>query len=101
MKSAARAFQRAQMASRLRHALVQQGRRGARLLADIKLAAARRARELAPEMAVIGIDGSYQIGLLTLRWHGLGAMHVMDRRSLGAGLETIYSLPHKPERAAV
>lgn len=75
--SAARVWDKAKAVSTLRH-LVQSSRRarGAAVLAEAKRALVRRAVELVPDQIKVGIDSDYQVGLLSIRWHGHGRMHL-------------------------
>ena len=71
------AWQRAWIASRMRHAAVRQGRnKTARILADIKANALRTAATINPAEVKVGIDGEYQIGLLSVYWAGHGQLHL-------------------------
>jgi len=71
------AWQRAWVASRMRHAAVRQGRnKTARILASVKADALRTAATLNPEEIRVGIDGEYQIGLLSVCWVGHGQLHL-------------------------
>ena len=75
--AARRAWNRAEAASCLRHVAAAQGRRrAARVLADVKMTAIRRAMQLAPEHLTLGIDDEYQIGLPVIRWYGHRALHL-------------------------
>ena len=72
-----RAWHRALMASELRHAAQSNGdHHASQTLSRIKLEAARRAYELAPEAIRLGIDDCEQIGLLSISWAGRGRMHL-------------------------
>jgi hypothetical protein len=71
------AWERACVASHLRHKAAAQGRRkSARCLAAVKLKAIKLAFRLAPECLKIGIDGEYQIGLPSVSWSGRGRLHL-------------------------
>jgi len=71
------AWERARVASRLRHAAVKSGRHiAARKLAEIKLEAIKSAMRLAPETIIASIDDDYQVGLVSVRWPGRGSLHL-------------------------
>jgi hypothetical protein len=71
------AWERAKLASRLRHLESGVGRRrNANRLADSKLQAIRLAMSLAPEQISVTIDDNYQVGLLSVRWPGHGRLHL-------------------------
>jgi len=71
------AWDRAYLASRLRHAVVSQGKqKSAKQLSALKLKAIKHAFRLAPECLTVGIDGEYQIGLPCIRWIGCERLHL-------------------------
>lgn len=76
-ESARRAWDRAILASDCRHDAVRRGRgRLGAYLSGVKISAARRAYELAPERIRIGIDGDYQVGMVSVTWEGGQRMHL-------------------------
>lgn len=71
------AYNRAVLASQIRHlACGACNFTAARRMGDVKINAALRACELAPEMVRIGIDSSFQIGLPCIHWSGRPSMHL-------------------------
>ena len=84
-EAAARAFRRGITASRLRKTLQHRGRsRAAALLAFQKVSAVRRAIILAPESVLVTVDNDYQIGLLSVRFVGVGRVHLPPTTDLSA-----------------
>jgi len=80
LPSAQRAWNRACVASRLRHLAVTQGRRAsAAVLGRLKIQAVMRAVELCPEKVGLSIDDDFQIGLPTAEWRGRGRLHLPSR----------------------
>lgn len=74
--NARRAFERAQVASCLRHSLAAMGRhRQARRLGEIKGAAVARACEIAPDFVTVIADRTCH-GFPLVRFWGSGALHV-------------------------
>ena len=75
--AAKRAFRRAIMASKFRKA-ARRRRKGrvAASLAITKVKAVRRALALAPELIRITLDSDFQIGLLSVRFAGVGRVHL-------------------------
>lgn len=71
------AWERAKLASRLRHLESGAGRRrNATRFADSKVQAIRLAISLVPEQVSVTIDNDHQIGLLSVRWPGHGRLHL-------------------------
>lgn len=68
---------KAKVASTLRHeAIRRHDMTAARVLAEIKLRAIRRAVELAPQMYEVSIDSEYQIGLVSVRANDGSRLHL-------------------------
>lgn len=75
--AAASAWERAKLASRLRHAAAECGlKQSMSRLSEIKLKAIRTAVAIAPDRIRTTIDDENQIGLLSVRWPGHGQMHL-------------------------
>jgi hypothetical protein len=71
------AWNRAKLASQLRHVAQSQGRRGAaRGLAQVKRAAIWQALRLQTGVVRLTLDNDYQVGLLRIRWPGRGRLHL-------------------------
>lgn len=88
------AWQRAVLASRLRHVAANSGRRrAARRLGEIKQRAIERVIELLPRDIVVTVDDDRLVGLLSVRWNGHGRLHLP-----AAALATTAATP--PARAA-
>lgn len=76
-EAAGRAWDRARLASRIRHAIRDSGRiRGTYALGELKRAAISRAIELAPDRILVSIDTDFHVGLLSIRWNGHGGLHL-------------------------
>jgi len=77
MEAALSAWGRARLASCLRHWATRHGDRTAAItLANIKADALRRAVAILPQEVHVGIDGDYQVGLVSVAWQGHGRMHL-------------------------
>jgi len=75
--AAVSAWQRARIASGLRHIAARQGRSGAAaILSRIKAAAIIRAAEIAPELAHVTIDAEFQVGLPSVCWANTDRLHM-------------------------
>lgn len=71
------AWQRAVLASRLRHVAARSGRRrAARRLGEIKHRAIERVVELLPPELIVTLDDDFLVGLLSVRWNGHGRLHL-------------------------
>jgi hypothetical protein len=70
-------WERARLASRLRHAAAVQGnRRAARCLSKMQQDAVRLAAVVAPELLNTTIDSDYHVGLVSVRFEGHGRLHL-------------------------
>jgi hypothetical protein len=77
VETATTAWERASVASRLRHGLVSVGHhRGARRLGELKARCLERVVEILPEQVRVTIDNDYQVGLISVRWPGRGRFHL-------------------------
>lgn len=87
--SAQAAWDRAKLASRLRHVAAGQGRRRtARLLGDVKREAISRVLRLQPGTVRVTLDSDYHVGLLSIRWLGHGRLHLPANTNLNtSGME--------------
>lgn len=75
--SAEAAWDRARLASHLRHAAARQGhRRTARRLGELKREAISRVLRLQPGTVRVTVDSDYHVGLLSIRWSGHGSLHL-------------------------
>lgn len=75
--AALRIWDRAKHAGRMYHLLRQQSRYEQALkCAEIKESCLRRAIRLLPDEIKVSIDSTYQIGMLSVRWPGHGALHL-------------------------
>lgn len=102
LMAARRAFCRAIDASRLRKTLLRRGRhRAAAILAILKVDAVRRALELAPERVRVTVDSDFQVGLLSVRFAGVGRLHLPPATDLSrTGSASIPNADPQPQRAA-
>jgi len=76
-EAAASAWERAQVASRLRHdAAVRGNWRDARRLAQIKRDAIQLVACILPERLKVTLDSEFQIGLVSVRLEGHGRLHL-------------------------
>ena len=83
LASAETAWDRAKLASRLRHAAAHQGHSGtARRLGRLKRDAIRRVLLLQPGTVRVTVDSDYQVGMLSVRWFGHGSLHLPADASL-------------------
>jgi hypothetical protein len=70
-------WERARQASRLRHGLMRSGNyRAARIMGELKDRCLTRTVEILPDQVRVGIDDSYQIGMLSVQWRGHGRFHL-------------------------
>lgn len=92
--SARHAWDRAKVASLYRKAAIERGCSGVRSLSRIKTNAARRAFELAPEYVTIGLDDDFQVGLPSVRWRGLGRLHLVAATETGRWVSDRAARPH-------
>lgn len=75
--AAERAWERAKLASSLRHHAKDEGRKNASLLLGrIKQAAITQALEVAPEKVRVTLDTDFHVGLVSVRWDGRGRLHL-------------------------
>lgn len=71
------AWERARLASGLRHWASRHGRmKAAATLAGVKADALARAATILPDEVNVGIDCDYQIGLVSVAWRGHGRLHL-------------------------
>jgi hypothetical protein len=76
-EAAERVWQRARVASHLRHAALASGyRRTATALGQVKAHAIQRALDLVPDEIVVTIDTHRYVGLQLVRWNGHGGFHL-------------------------
>jgi hypothetical protein len=76
-EAATSAWERAKVASRLRHRLALLGNEpAARLMSEIKTRALDRLVEILPDQVRVTIDDDFHIGLLSIRWPGHGRLHL-------------------------
>jgi hypothetical protein len=85
-EAAEAAWQRARLASWMRHSAAKHGRRkAARRLAQIKKDAVRRVLELLPREVAVSMDnGRQHVGLLSVRWPGHGAIRLPAQSRLSS-----------------
>ena len=77
VEAATAAWDRARVASRLRHGLAAMGRgRAARLMGELKDRCLTRAAEILPGEVRVTIDHDYQVGLVSVQWPGHGRLHL-------------------------
>jgi hypothetical protein len=78
-EAAASAWERAQVASRLRHDAAARGNwRDARRLAQIKRDAIQLVACILPERLKVTLDAEFQIGLVSVRLEGHGRLHLPE-----------------------
>lgn len=71
------AWERAKLASSMRHyAAVTGQRRAARALASVKRRAVTRVISLLPGTIRVSVDEDYHVGLLSIGWRGHGRLHL-------------------------
>ena len=76
-EAAAAAWERAQVASRLRHGAAARGNwRDARRLAQIKRDAIQLVASILPDGLKVTLDSEFQIGLVSVRFEGHGRLHL-------------------------
>lgn len=76
-EAAGRAWERAKLASSMRHYAALTGqRRAARALASVKRRAVTRAMSLLPGEIRVSVDEDYHVGLLSIGWRGHGRLHL-------------------------
>lgn len=84
MPNAERVFAKAMVASQLRHLVGQQEhKKGKRALSELKFLGCKLARKVAPEKVKVRIDFNQQVGLPSICFRGVGALHLPGM----AGLE--------------
>jgi hypothetical protein len=77
VETAAAAWERARLASRLRRSLALLGKpRSARLLGALKACCLDRVADILPGEVRVKIDSDFQIGLVSVRWPGHGRLHL-------------------------
>ncbi len=77
VQNAARAFERGQQASELRHCVAQTTHQEtARALSRLKQAALRTAIAIAPDAVRVGMDDDFHVGLLSVVFPGRGRLHL-------------------------
>ncbi len=77
VEAATAAWDRARVASRLRHGLAAMGRgRAARMMGELKDRCLTRTVEILPGEVRVTIDHDYQIGLVSVQWPGHGRLHL-------------------------
>jgi hypothetical protein len=77
VQAATAAWDRARLASRLRHYFVAMGKgRSGRMMGQLKNRCLTRAAEILPNEVRVTIDTDYQIGLVSVRWPGHGRLHL-------------------------
>jgi len=72
-------WQRAETASALRHLCQSRGRRGRRsqrILGDLKKKSIDHLREVAPELVNLGLDSTYQVGLVSVCYRNRHRLHL-------------------------
>lgn len=76
-EAATSAWERAKVASRLRHGFATLGnRRAARLMGALKARCLARVAEILPAEVRVTIDDDFQVGLVSVRWPGHGRLHL-------------------------
>ena len=76
-QAAGLAWERAKLASSMRHHAAATGQRGAaRALASVKRRAVTRAISLMPRAIRVSVDEDYHVGLLSISWRGHGRLHL-------------------------
>ena len=84
VESASSAWERAQLASRLRHSYARLGnRRAAQLIGEVKARSLNRVARIIPGQVRITIDHNFQIGLISVRWPGHGSLHLPAGSQIG------------------
>jgi hypothetical protein len=77
VEAATAAWDRARVASRLRHDLAATGSRlAARLMGELKARCVARVAEILPVEVRVTIDDDYQVGLVSVHWPGHGRLHL-------------------------
>jgi hypothetical protein len=77
LEAATIAWDRGEIASRLRHELARSGNlRDASLMGEIKARCLARAAEILPEQVRVTIDDDLYIGLVSVRFRGRGRLHL-------------------------
>ena len=86
-EAAESAWARARLASALRQAAMDQGRyHAAMCFGQIKMMAIDAAISILPERVTVGIDDHFHVGLLSVRYRGLGRMHLPAEARIPAAL---------------
>lgn len=76
-EGAQHAWNRARLASGLRHAAVAQRRHEtAKRLGELKARSILRALDLAADCLRVGLDESYQVGMVSVTWQGRERLHL-------------------------
>lgn len=84
-EAAGLAWERAKLASSMRHyAAVTGQRRAARALASVKRRAVTRAISLLPGTIRVSVDEDLHVGLLSIGWRGHGRLHLPAHTQLPA-----------------
>jgi hypothetical protein len=76
VQTAEAAWERAEVASKLRHATYATDKKAAARFAVLKERAIDRAIDILPEQIRITLDADYHIGMLSIRWPGHGLLHL-------------------------
>lgn len=99
--AARRAWNRARLASQLRHVAASQMRwKSAKALAEVKAQAIHRVVQLAPERVQVSIDNTHQVGMVSIRWgrrEGLHLPAVEGARLKWESGPTVLPTPATPE----
>ena len=83
-QAAANAWERARIASNLRHLAINRGdRQSARRLSWMKQEAIQLVASLLPDQLKITLDSDHHIGLVSVRFEGHGRLHLSANSSIG------------------